>query len=243
MTIKPSTKLLALLKSQQRNQPTESPEAEIKNLVEPKENIWGRSTAKKLLASKKARWWTQAFHRLLPPIPESEWNRLRDLAMNKMPLEKAPPRRSRPRGKIIEKDYSKIFAYLKDPIVMEQRERKEIKFDRSQGLTLKADNKAGDELSQRQLKRSLRRLYGSVWSCTPTMSQDEVTKEWNIKWGGGRTITHTGAITTPSVRDVELFEGLEDVPRRDIPPTEEEKQQQRESKRARRDKKREKILA
>lgn len=47
---------------------------------------------------------------------------------------------------------------------------------------------------------------------TPTMSQDEVTKKWNIQWGAGRSLFLGGSITKPSASDLELFEGIESIP-------------------------------
>jgi hypothetical protein len=56
----------------------------------------------------------------------------------------------------------------------------------------------------------MRRLYATIWSMTPTMSQDETTKTWLTKWGGARSAAHTGQVTAPSSIDVELFEGADE---------------------------------
>jgi hypothetical protein len=53
-------------------------------------------------------------------------------------------------------------------------------------------------------------LYATIWGMTPTMSQDEITKAWTIKWGGGRSAAHCGQVTAPSARDMELFEGADE---------------------------------
>ncbi|KAK6586733.1 hypothetical protein PZA11_000023 [Diplocarpon coronariae] len=57
--------------------------------------------------------------------------------------------------------------------------------------------------------RSMRRVYAAIWSLTPTMAYDQVTKTWNIKWGGPKSQANAGVITKPSPRDMELFEGIE----------------------------------
>ena len=53
-----------------------------------------------------------------------------------------------------------------------------------------------------------RRFYADIWNLTSTMSQDEATKEWTVQWGGEKSRTFSGAISVPSARDAELFEGL-----------------------------------
>jgi Complex 1 protein (LYR family) len=220
---KPNPKLTAFVESQESNHPLESVKPKIKKLKIPKENIWGRAIPQRAELNMRKKWWAITLDRLLPPVPQHEWERLRDLALGKIPLDEVPKRRSRKEERVEgQEEEMRVLRYLQHCLKAKEAEIEEVAFDPERGLVARTrDRKETDQLKDRTLinsTRVLRRLYGSIWSITPTMSQDEVTKKWNIQWGPGRSLFLSGSITKPSASDLELFEGIESQPQPELPP-------------------------
>lgn len=59
----------------------------------PVENAWGRPMPLNRLHNLENKWRARALNSILPPLPQSEWERLRDLASGKMEWSGPPPRR------------------------------------------------------------------------------------------------------------------------------------------------------
>ncbi|XMA17894.1 hypothetical protein WAI453_010685 [Rhynchosporium graminicola] len=81
-----------------------------------------------------------------------------------------------------------------------------------EGAHLRPTRIPSDEGEIELRSRSLRRLYATIWSLTPTMAYDEVNRKWDIEWGGQRSRALEGAISKPSLAEEELFEGLGTLP-------------------------------
>lgn len=101
----PSQQLLALIRSQARrklshfsrsNRPTLAPQI-------PEKNNWGRAMPVKRVRNIKRRWYAQSLDRIMPPLPETEWKRLRMLATGEITWEGHVPRR----GSIGKENYTK----------------------------------------------------------------------------------------------------------------------------------------
>lgn len=76
------TPLRAVMQSQAKNPPISNrPDLNTKNVRRPKieENIWGRKPIKRTLSIEKKHE-TRLLKRLMPPLPEAHWCRLRDLS-------------------------------------------------------------------------------------------------------------------------------------------------------------------
>jgi hypothetical protein len=237
LKFKPNAKFHSFLRSQSANSPAENPNPKIKHLAPkiPDENIWGRSVPLKLQKSLRTKWWANTLGKVLPPIPLHEFNKLRDLSSGKIPIEEPPPRRSRPRPEPLpdQENDLKVWDLLKNPArllnssideamfdpnrglrILEEEEKWKPIFDPGRESKILLDNGKGVESAAQRARsdtnRFMRRIYASIWNLTSTMSQDEVTKLWVTTWGGGKTKAHSGEVTAPSIRDEELFEGLED---------------------------------
>lgn len=205
---KDNLKLKALMHSQRFHQPLETRGAKLKKVSPtiPKTNIWGRTLPLKLQASIKQRYWADALEKLLPPVPRYEWDRLRDLATGAIPIEDPPLRRRRP---VQEPPNTAILEYFTIPTNRHRSEIEGIEIGEDYVTTSleKSNHKKGFNILT---PRFMRRMYATIWSMTPTMSQDENTKEWTTKWGGARSAAHTGQVTAPSAIDMELFEGADE---------------------------------
>ncbi|KAH8809013.1 hypothetical protein F5884DRAFT_674972 [Xylogone sp. PMI_703] len=201
----PSQKLLALMKSQIENHPPENPRPKLRS-TEPKltyENSWGRPLPKKLKKNLQHKFWKDAFDRLLPPLPAGEWDRLRDFATGKVPIEPFPQRRLRQYQRRIVST-----ADLTDEELMKAQFNHESHTVRWNPVVDEAHGNMVDRNNAKENQRAMRRVYASIWSLCPKMTQDPISKKWSVEWGGGRSAASKGQITVPDVRDVELFEGI-----------------------------------
>ena len=61
----------------------------------PKTNIWGRPLPIRRARNLTRKWYSGILQRILPPLPQGEWERLRDLAVGKMVWPGPIPRRSK----------------------------------------------------------------------------------------------------------------------------------------------------
>ncbi|CAD6504695.1 BgTH12-00201 [Blumeria graminis f. sp. triticale] len=184
----------------------------------PEENIWGRTLPLKRVESIKRCWWASTLKNILPPLPRDEFERLKGLSNGKIPLAAIPPKRSpaKPLYKCNDKkDELQFIQMLRAPL----RKIDELQINSiectSQGLKMKHDTSVAQSQSQdwREKKircpRSMRRLYGKIWSLTSTISEDVNTGKWIVEWGHGSSKFMSGQVIRPHPRDAELFQGLE----------------------------------
>jgi hypothetical protein len=213
-----NSKFLKFVKSQQANQPPEAARFKIRTSMPriPEENLWGRPVPLKLQESIKRRHWASTLDKLLPPLPEHEWNRLRDLATGAIRIEDPPPRRSRSERKPLagEENDAKVLEYFTKPANILTSDFDEVKVDPAHGATCWTKPIREVEVPNKNAytgtPRFMRRLYASIWNMSAKMAQDPVTKEWVIKWGGLRSAFHSGHVITPTTpKDMELFEGVD----------------------------------
>ncbi|KAI9733817.1 MAG: hypothetical protein M1818_007084 [Claussenomyces sp. TS43310] len=183
-----------LLRSQVRHQPPGSSRSQIKGLKPniPKESIWGRPLPLKRQANIKRRFMATTLDRILPPLPEQQFNRLRDLATGVIPFEPPPPRRKPARGSTISEGMMPHPTYLK--------------------LPTRVAHRLGDRANVDRHKirpRFMRRLWGQVWGLSNVMlAPEDKSMKFEIVWGGARSTTARGQFSSPSKSDMELFEGL-----------------------------------
>lgn len=79
------SKLHALLDSQAKASPMElrRPKVRSVSLQTPAENLWGRTMPRKREKNILRNWYAALLNRILPPLPEHEWNRLEGLVTGK----------------------------------------------------------------------------------------------------------------------------------------------------------------
>jgi len=186
----------ALLQDQARNHPLDAERPPIRNLKPgiPEENIWGRPVPLKAERGMRRRFWAHTLDKVFPPLPESEWNRLRDLVTGVLPFEKPPQRRSK-----IHQDEPPTLdlAHVKEPIAHTYRSK----------LTNARQEQLGHEITP----RFMRRLWASVWNQCPRILQDEATGKWAVTWGSSRSAASLGVFSEISDSEKELLEGMEQL--------------------------------
>ena len=155
----PSQQLQALIKAQaskkisffsRPNRPTLGPSI-------PEKNAWGRPMPIKRVRNLKRSWYGQTLDRVMPPLPEGEWIRLRDLASGKRRWE----------GPVPQRGSTKESGFIDEVI----------------GGTTKGGARFVSRPHQ-VTERYMRRLWAKIFAQCPLMKPDESRKHgWNVRWG------------------------------------------------------------
>ena len=220
----PKSKVGSFIRSQKNEAPRSPgiPERVIKRLrpIIEAENIWGRPMPLRRQASIRHEHWAKTLEAMLPPVPAHEWNRLRDFVSGALPLEDPPKRR--PRTGVAEKlteeqNTARLLDYFTSPVDQHRIRRRDadtITVEEN-GVTYMPKPRETANVPEGDLypftPRQMRRLYAGIWRLTPTMSQDEVTKEWKTTWGAGLSPFLAGQVSTAKASEMELFEGAETI--------------------------------
>jgi len=194
----PRPVLNTFIRSQAANHPPDSSRPIIREF-EPRipKNIWNRPMPLKRQRNIVKRFWASTLDKLLPPLPEVEWNRLRDLATGVIPFKGPPPRRPRA-GAPEEKSEALLSAvtFLNQPIRAAARADKDAQIQKRNSHIINA--------------RFMQRIWASVWNLSPLMTYNGETMEWTIVWGGSRSAASRGLAGTAGRKDVELFSGMDE---------------------------------
>ena len=181
----------------------------------PPENSFGRPFPKRVVRNKLKRHWAAVLHQLLPPLPQGEWDRLKDLANGRPtgPADfKLPPRRPlarlisgmglENRGNMEVWDWTQ---YVTRPV--RAIERKNSRQMKSLTGALDQDPRGqGRATGVRVLgNRTLRRgVYGRVFEASPTMKEVPESKKWKVEWG-----TNEIKLSRPATSELDFFKGVD----------------------------------
>jgi len=181
----PSRQLQALIKMQAKrklsffsrsNRPTEEPQI-------PEKNAWDRPMPIKRVRNFKKRWYAETIDRIMPPLPESEWKRLRGLASGEIQCENPVQRRAPVEGKgfntgIVRGTITGGTGFVSSP----------------------------HELTARYM----RRLWTKIFAQCPLMRPDESRKiGWDIRWGDIHG-TKEMALQPGKQKSMAMFEGVDE---------------------------------
>lgn len=158
-------RLTALMESQASQKPRSLTRPTLRSTSPkiPELNIWLRPLPKKRERNMRYRFYSTSLHRILPPLAEAEWLRLRDLVLGKTAWSGSKPRRKRPILKGTEET-----LLTKEFLSSQLGQRKKIKRDsRPHNIT----------------PRAMRRLWGQVFAQCPVMRWDSGEGKWQIEWG------------------------------------------------------------
>lgn len=178
-------RLEALVKSQ-RKQPAshfwKSPVGNTEPSI-PEKNSWGRPMPAKRILNMKERWYAKILDKVMPPLPESDWNRLRDLALGRVPWEGPIKRRTcvaQSKGEDTKSnidqdqpaDISDITPLVGGSSVSENYE-----------IFEKENRKLLRNSPHTLTPRYMRRLWGKIFLQCPMMEWDIIGHRWRVKWG------------------------------------------------------------
>lgn len=180
-----SLQMQALIKEQARkkitffsrsNRPTTKPDV-------PETNAWGRPMPVKRVRNIKKRWYSETLDRLMTPLPEAEWNRLRGLASGHLHWEGPVPRRA---------PFTAIgfnTGIVRGPI--------------SRGHSF---HSSPHELTARYM----RRLWTKLFAQCPLMKPSEARKlGWDVRWGDIHG-TKEVALQSESRAHTAMFSGVDE---------------------------------
>ncbi|KAK6082418.1 hypothetical protein SCUP234_04257 [Seiridium cupressi] len=194
----------------------------IRRTINPKttvvtENCWGLTLRPKQMTRKLQKHWKSVIASLMPPLPQGEWDTLKDLAEGVAPENtwRIPPRR--PVATPVESDMTKpVIANAtalwdwENYVTMPIR-----KLERKNSRRMKALSGSSDEHPYRQgppigvrafKARSLTRgIYAKVLLASPVMKKN-ANGNWKVTWGGENK--HP-TLSKPTSTDSQFFQGVD----------------------------------
>ena len=182
---RPSRQLLALVRSHARrtltffsrsNRPTQGPQI-------PETNAWGRPTPVRRVRNIKRRWYSETLDRVMPPLPEDEWNRLKGLASGEAQWDGPVSRRG-------------------------QKEKVGFKHGTFRGMSAAG---FGLRSSPHELTpRYMRRLWSKIFAQCPLMKPNKARKMgWDVRWGDIHD-NKTFVLQSRDEKALAMFEGVDD---------------------------------
>ena len=159
----PSKQLMALVKSQAKRKTSRFSRSNIPH-IEPKipgENSWGRPMPIRRVRNYKRRWYAETLARIMPPLPQSEWETLLMRGSGQLSWEGPVPRRKWTGGPDDEGRTHLVGGKVKGP------------------------TRGTCSNPHRITHRYMRRLWAEISATCPLMKPDLMSKSgWEVVWGG-----------------------------------------------------------
>lgn len=130
-------------------------------------NSWHRPMPQKRIKNLRKKHSDQLRERVLPPLPQEEWYRLRDLASGSLRMEEIPKRRT-PLGHLLGLSGPQTDNCALRMVVQYGKAPKKV-FEQHDGHAI--------------TPRFMRRLYAEVFSQCPLMELKPDNTEWVVRWG------------------------------------------------------------
>ncbi|KAI9792033.1 MAG: hypothetical protein M1835_008087 [Candelina submexicana] len=192
-----STKLDALMKSQAQTHTPEltRPRLRVLEPVVPEKDVWERPLAQKRADNIKRKWYADMLMRILPPLPESEFSSLKELATGQRKWDGLVERRIRGRA------VKRWVLYYRGgwSVKLETEKGKDERFGSGlgEGELVQTSNLQAQvqgrvsthparnrrEQPHKVTARLMRRMWGKVLSQCPLMSWDSEKGRWSVEWG------------------------------------------------------------
>jgi hypothetical protein len=160
-----------------------------------KYNVWGHSMPIKRARNLVRKFYADVMEKILPPLPNDEWEELEALAKGKVRWAGPVPRRSPAKpvsGSSEEESMQSAAAVIDQALALHKPS--------------KADRPAGHERPHDLTTRSMRRLYAHVFNHCCKLDYNEKKQRWEATWGNvGGELSPT--FTRPE--DEVLFAGVD----------------------------------
>lgn len=201
-------RLEALVVSQRQRRGPTIPNIASKLPDIPEKNKWRRPMPLSRIANIKRRWYTDIVAKVLPPLPESDWNMLGDLALGRAPWE-GPLKRRTPVAQTQAKDpgregnqpanIKEISPYLGASSVLGNNE-----------IFKKENWKLLGSRPHTITPRFMRRLRGQIFEKCPVMKWNAEKRRWNVKWGNLQTAKEV-SLGRPGLINMDMFKGVDEA--------------------------------
>ena len=169
------TELIKSQKAQKELGFDKAPTKNLKPMIE-KENTWGRPLPLRRVANEHKKWYAMTLATILPPLPEDDWNRLKDLATGRVQWEGPIPRRRQ--------------AAVRDAMGDNgNRAIQDLFSGPEQVLDEPDSNNSSERLSNIKTNphtltpRYMKGLWAKIFARCPVMKWDTVKKQWDVQWG------------------------------------------------------------
>lgn len=159
----------ALLESQRQTSPPAITRPLLRSwtLKIPETNSWDRPMPKKRVANITREWYAKILERTIVPLPRSEWERLRDLALGNTKFKGPIPRRTALAS----------TSALPSPLELSLGL---VPVNSPRVILHKAANPVH---GHRLTPRFMQRCWASVFAHCPVMSWDTKSQKWSVEWG------------------------------------------------------------
>ncbi|KAI9741800.1 MAG: hypothetical protein M1834_000186 [Cirrosporium novae-zelandiae] len=153
----------------------------------PETNSWGRPMPQRRVKNIKKRWNADVRDKIIPPLPEEEWNRLRDLAYGTIEVPVPPPRRPSPEQQSNPEEASLLtLEFLSHSLVNNPSLKSKLK-QRPHAITL----------------RSMRRAWQEVFVLCPVLRWNRTYQRWEVEWGASKKDSASRPVASDA--ELELF--------------------------------------
>ncbi|KAI4719592.1 hypothetical protein E4T48_04210 [Aureobasidium sp. EXF-10727] len=133
----------------------------------PDTNSWEKPLPKKRIAKIVRDWYANVLERTVVPLPVSEWERLRDLALGKIKFQGPLPRRP------MSASGSSLPSPLELALGLVQLNAPDVVIN----------NVTNSFNARRLTARSMRRCWATVFAQCPVMSWNADSEKWSVQWG------------------------------------------------------------
>ncbi|KAL9044574.1 MAG: hypothetical protein Q9214_002301 [Letrouitia sp. 1 TL-2023] len=174
----------------------------------PKESIWQRPLSKSRQKNFRRKWLARTLDKIMPPLEEREWNRLRDLALGTTRWE--GPVAPRPRGEPLFSTSSEVVEDIQSKFnaIIDPWKPKRLT---SSTERIVEDGRHPDYKSRphKLTAKYMRRIWQTVFRQCPKLHWDDKAKKWQVTWGNVEREQETVLDTTMKVGGdmFETFEG------------------------------------
>lgn len=200
-------RLEALAKSQRLQNKLFFVKRQIKSLKSdiPLQNRWGRPMPHKRAKNLKKRWYADILDKTQPPLPEWEWNRLRDLIRGRIPWEGTVPRRARIASDGTPLHANSITATNKDITIISSS-----CFGESEAQVPEvAQYRLLQSNPHKITRRFMRGLWTRIFLQSPKMERDIARKKWIVTWGDSHQHKDIAFIDNTRI-DSSMFDGVDE---------------------------------
>lgn len=168
----------------------------------PEKNSWGRPMPLKRVQNMKENWYAELLDTIHPPLPNEEWERLRDLATG---IRREVLVQRRNRADVSENKFGNIqCAEMPSPLRTRSPTPDIV-------ASAKKARRSGVQGNPRRLtSRFMRRMWATIFAQCSCMTWDEVETKWIVRWGGHETNKDTLNNIRGRPLDVGLFEGVDE---------------------------------
>ena len=145
----------------------------------PELNSWGRPMPQARIRNLEREWFADVLESLITPLPEPEWDRLRDLAVGRLKWEGLLPRRT-------------IATGVSEDATLQYVQSKYENSKETHKLTA----------------RLMQRLWGRIFQKCPVMRWNEESMQWQVQWGVSE-LTEANMRGPNHVTDLSMFAGVD----------------------------------